>query len=464
MAFSYDQAKALLAKHGQDHVFKFWDKLNESEKSGLLAQIESLDFPSIERMKKALANRNAAAAKASSISPPPVIALKGGPAAKALKCGEDALRAGQAGVILVAGGQGSRLGFEGPKGCYNLAPVSNASLFEIHSRKILALERKYAAKIPFYIMTSDVNDRETREFFAKNSFFGLSADGVKFFVQGMWPALWEDGRIILEDRGRIFMSPDGHGGVLRALLENKIFDDMKKRGLTTLFYFQVDNPLVEIADPSFIGVHLLNKADISIKVCAKRDPEEGVGVVVIRDGRDAIVEYTELTKEQKHERLPDGKLKIGFGSVGIHVFSLAFLEKEARTNMPIHLAHKKVAYCDDNGNTIKPDKPNACKFEKFIFDVVPDAVRAVNLEFAREDEFSPMKNKEGNDSPDMSRRDMIRKFARWFKQCGIDVPMGENHEPRYNMEIDPCYANCPEDLKKRIGPNFRITGDLLLRD
>lgn len=466
MSLSYDAAKALLDKNGQGHVLKFWDRLNEDQRSSLLSQVSSLNFDSISYMREMLVKSASNQAGAGEIAPSPVMTLKeftGSIYREAKIEGEKALRAGETGVILVAGGQGSRLGYEGPKGCYNLAPISNACLFEIHAHKILALEQRHGTEIPFYIMTSQLNDQPTKDFFKQNNYFGLSPERVKFFAQGMWPALSEKGEILLEEPGRIFMGPDGHGGILDALKVNGMLKDMKKRGIETLFYFQVDNPLVEIADPLFIGLHRLKKCDMSIKVCAKRDPEEGLGVVVQKSGRNMVVEYTELTKEQKHATVPGGDLKFKFGSVAIHVCSRRFLEKESNARMPLHIAHKKVQCCDNDGNIVKPEKPNGYKFEKFIFDIVPDAERIVNLEFLREDEFSPVKNKDGNDSPDMSRRDIVRKFARWFKQAGVDVPTGENGEPKYKIEIDPCYALDAEELKEKTGKDFKINGDILLK-
>ena len=201
---------------------------------------------------------------------------------------------------------------------------------------------------------------------------------------------------------------------------------------------------------------------MAVKVCAKRDPEEGLGVVVERAGRSAIVEYTELTREQKHATLPDGRLEFRFGSVAIHVFSLDFLRKEASAELPLHVAHKKVPCCDENGNLVKPDKPNAYKFEKFIFDALPDAETVLNHEFAREDEFSPVKNATGADSPDTARRDMMAKWARWLDACGVAVPRNEAGGPLHRIEIDPCFGSGPDDLKKKLKKGFKITGDLLL--
>jgi len=335
-------------------------------------------------------------------------------------------------------------------------------LFHIHARKIVALERAYGSTVPFYIMTSRSNDHETKAFFEQHDYFGLSRDRVKFFVQGMWPALTADGRIVLDQKDHVFMSPDGHGGILSALRVNGMVDDMERRGLETLFYFQVDNPLVEIADPAFVGFHKKCGAQMSVKVCAKRDPQEGLGVVVRRNGRNAIVEYTELTKEQKHEVLPDGHLKFRFGSVAIHVFSMEFLKAEANAELPLHVAHKKVPYCDEQGNLVKPEKPNAYKFEKFIFDSLPDAETVLNYEFAREDEFSPVKNATGSDTPDTARRDMMRKWARWMEACGVQIPKNEEGDPLHKIELDPCFALGPEELKKKLKKGFKITGDVLL--
>lgn len=463
MGMDYEKAVQLLEEHGQQHLLKFWDRLDEGGRAALLSQFEALDFEQINAMK-ALLSPDTAAAGVAELAPAEVTSLDGAGREQAIAEGERVLSAGRVGVLLVAGGQGSRLGFDGPKGCYRLAPVSNASLFEIHARKILALERRYGCEIPFYIMTSRLNDAETKEFFVRNGFFGLSEGRVRFFMQGMWPGLWADGRIILETRDSIFMSPDGHGGILAALDNNGMLDDMAGRGLSTLFYFQVDNPLVEIADPAFVGLHNLRDADISVKVCAKRDANEGLGVVVERGGRGAVVEYTELTDEQKNERLADGNLRYRFGSVAIHVFSRTFLEREARGNMQLHVAHKKVPYCNAGGETVKPDEPNGFKFEKFIFDVIPDAECTVNLEFQREDEFSPVKNADGSDSPGTARCDMILKCARMLAACGVEIPRDATGAPLHKIEIDPCYAVDTDMLREKLPAGFAITGDVLLKD
>lgn len=460
---TFQEAQAVLDKHGQGHVFKFWSTLTPAEQGRLMAQVEALDFKTIDQVRALLKSGATATAAPGAMKPAPVVSPRAGDAAAALAVGEAALKAGQVGVILVAGGQGTRLGYDGPKGTYPLAPLSNASLFEIHARKILALERHYKTSIPYYIMTSEGNDAETRRFFDANRYFGLAPERVKFFVQGTLPAFLPDGRIILETPGRLFAAPDGHGGILAALDRRGMLADMKQRGLTTLYYFQVDNPLVDIADPAFVGWHLQRKADMSLKVCAKRDAGEGLGVTVVRDGRYSVVEYIELTEEQKTARDAQGELVFKFGSVAIHIFALDFLLREASAGLPLHQAHKKVPFCDDAGATVKPEKANAYKFEKFIFDALPDAREALILEFAREDEFAPVKNAEGSDSPDTSREAMMEKFARWFVACGVAVPRDAKGCISVKLEIDPVYAHGPAALAARLPKGFAIKGDVLLK-
>ena len=462
---SYEEAKALLEANGQGHVLKFWDQLDSAGREGLLTQIETIDFTSIKAMQQLLEKGESSTAP-EVIEPSPVIELaeieQRDKSEGLSELGGDAIGKGSVGVVLVAGGQGSRLGFDGPKGAYSVGPVSGASLFEIHARKVLALQEKYGADIPFYIMTSQLNDAPTRAFFAEHNYFGLSPENVLFFTQRMWPALDPDGKFLLDAPGHIFVSPDGHGGTITALQQTGMLDDMERRGIKTLFYFQVDNPLVEVAEPRFIGLHLKEGADMSIKVCAKRDPKEGLGIVARRGDRNMIVEYSELTPEQMEETLPDGNLKLRFGSVAIHLISFDFLKKEAGAQLPLHVAHKKVPYVDDAGNLVKPTEPNAYKFEKFIFDIIPDAEKSINVEFAREEEFSPVKNAEGNDSPATCQRDMMLKFARWLEKCGCEVPRDADGVPLHKIEIDPCFALGPAELCEKIGSDFVLEAETCL--
>lgn len=443
-----DQAKQVLERYGQGHVLRFWDILDEGARAQLLDQVAGLDFESLGRMQALLKAKATPAASSEPVAPD-VVEWTPETKAEAYAAGENEIRAGKVAVLLVAGGQGSRLGYEGPKGAYSIGPVTGRSLFFFHARKIVGLCRRYGVRIPFYIMTSDANDAATRAHFEDHNYFGLDRNDVTFFVQGMWPALDAKGHIILDQPGHIFMSPDGHGGTLTALAKDGCLADMERRGINTVFYFQVDNPMVEIADPAFIGLHVARQADVSVKLCAKRDPKEGLGVVVERGGRFEMVEYTELTDEQANRRTAAGELYFKYGSVAIHVFSFAFMKAEANKAMPLHVAHKKIPVCQEDGSVVKPEKNNGYKFEKFIFDVLPDAKTVLNLAFDRAEEFSPVKNASGVDSPATCKHDMQAKWLRWFKAAGIQMPVNASGAPVFPMEIDPAYALDAADLKRK---------------
>jgi len=430
-----EEAKKLLASNGQSHLLDNWAKLTAAERKALLEQIAGIDFKAVARcaavLKGSLGGESSAAKKSAKPTAPKVAQLKGAARARAVAAGEKELRAGRVGVLLVAGGQGSRLGYDGPKGAYSIGPLTGASLFYFHARKIVALSRRYGAHVPFYVMTSAVNHEATVAHFRENGFFGLDEKDVTFFRQGVWPGMTDDGKIILDKPGHVFMSPDGHGGLITALKVNGCFADMRRRGVKTLFFFQVDNPLVEVADPAFIGLHTLQKAEYSLKLCAKRDPHEGLGMVVKRGGRFGMVEYTEMTEEMNTRRTKTGDLYFKFGSPAIHVFDRAFLEREAAKDMPLHLAHKKIPFVNAAGKVVKPTEPNGWKFEKFIFDALPDAKRVVCLAFDRADEFSPVKNAEGKDSPATCKADLQAKWRRQLAAIGIKV------DASLPVEIDP---------------------------
>jgi UDP-N-acetylglucosamine/UDP-N-acetylgalactosamine diphosphorylase len=434
---TFAEAEKMLASCEQEHVLEYWKKLSKSERAALLEQISTIDPKSIKACRAAL-GKSVSQVDTSKGKAPKVAVLKGAALKRAIAAGEKELSSGRVAALLVAGGQGSRLGYDGPKGCYSIGPVTGAPLFYFHARKILARSIRYGAAIPFYVMTSEANNADTVRCFEENDYFGLDPENVFFFTQGMWPGMTEDGRIILDKIGHIFMSPDGHGGLLAALKRSGALDDMKKRGIKSVFFFQVDNPLVEIADPAFIGHHILEKSEYSLKLCAKRDPFEKVGMPMLVGDRYRMVEYTEMTEEQCL-RKKNGKLYYLYGSPAIHVFDRDFLAREAAKAMPLHLAYKKISYVKD-GKVVKPDSPNGYKFEKFIFDVLPNAKRAAFLAFDQKDEFSPVKNAEGSDSPETCRADMQDKWRRQLAEGGIIVP------PSLPIEIDPVYALDKADI------------------
>ena len=432
---NYGEAKKVLTANGQDHILRFWSSLGTAARKALLAQIATIDFKELARCRAMLPGVGAVAVDAKGgVSPtaPKVAELKGKAQAAAFAAGAKELAAGRVAVLLVAGGQGSRLGFEGPKGAYPIGPVTDKPLFYFHARKVLAKARKYGKPVPFYIMTSEANYAATLACFKENDWFGLNPRDVFLFKQGMWPGMTAEGQVILDAPGHVFMSPDGHGGLLAALKRSGALADMKKRGVRSVFFFQVDNPLVEIADEAFIGYHVLEKSDYTLKLCAKRDPYEKVGMPMKFGKTFRMVEYTEMTDEQCTRKGKDGKLYFLYGSPAIHVFDRAFLEREALKPMPLHLAHKKIAMVDANGKVVKPTEPNGYKFEKFIFDILPDAKKAAFVAFDQKDEFSPVKNAEGNDSPATCKADLQAKWRRQLAARGILV--SENA----TLEVDPC--------------------------
>ena len=439
---NYDKAVRMLTACGQEHVLASWAKLSKAERAALLAQVAKIDPKDVARCRAALAAPATAGGGNAGGVAPKVRVLSGASCAKAVAAGERELKAGRVAALLVAGGQGSRLGYDGPKGCYSIGPITGAPLFYFHARKILARSRRYGAAIPWYVMTSEANNDATVKCFEDNGYFGLDPRNVFFFTQGMWPGMTKEGKILMESAGRIFMSPDGHGGLLAALRRSGALSDMKRRGVKSVFFFQVDNPLVEVADPAFIGLHVMERSEYSLKLCAKRDPYEKVGMPMRFGKTFRMVEYTEMTDAQCVRRTANGDLYFKYGSPAIHVFDRAFLEREASKDMPLHLAFKKIKFFDGR-KVVKPEGPNAYKFEKFIFDILPNAKRAAFLAFDQKDEFSPVKNAEGNDSPATCKADMQAKWARWLSAAGVTVPAG------FPLEIDPVYAVDAAELAKR---------------
>jgi UDP-N-acetylglucosamine/UDP-N-acetylgalactosamine diphosphorylase len=381
------------------------------------------------------------------------------------------LKAGKIAAVLVAGGQASRLGFDKPKGIYPIGPVSNKSLFQLHAEKLSAIARRYRTRIPWYIMTSDTNTSEIRAFFEQHKLFGYPPSDIFFFEQEMMPALDEKGKLILDAPDHIFMNPNGHGGTLTALKKSGALEDMRRRGIEELFYFQVDNVLLQLCDPLFIGYHAAANAEMSAKVCGKRDPYEKVGVigrlvdpVTGKAGPLKVIEYSDMTDADKEARNPDGALKYNAGSIAIHLFKLDFVAREVwdGTRLPWHVAHKRISYLDENDNLVQPDQPNGYKFETFIFDALSDARRVVLLEVDRRLEFSPIKNAAGEDSPQTARRDLCEFYAGWLEQANVKVPRDEAGHLKARIEISPLFALDAEELVRTIPPNLRVQEELYL--
>lgn len=353
--------------------------------------------------------------------------------------GEKLLSQGKVAALVVAGGQGSRLGISGPKGALPISPIKHKSLFCLHAQKISALEKRYFTVIPFFIMTSKVNDGATREFFEKNDYFGLSPDHVHFFVQGMLPSVSKEGKFILSRDGGLFMNPDGHGGVLGALKKSGGLNIMKAQDIEEVFYFQVDNPLVRICDPLFLGLHNMKGAQMSSKVIRKRDFEEKVGVVALIDGKTTIVEYSDMKDEDRYATDDKGGILYWAGSIAIHIIRRDFMEALTGGTiiLPYHKAIKRIPGLDNDG---KPIEVDGIKFETFIFDALPMTKRSVTLEVKREEEFAPVKNKAGEDSVQSAMDMQTHLYRSWLEEAGKHVA------PGVKVEISPTFALDEADI------------------
>jgi UDP-N-acetylglucosamine/UDP-N-acetylgalactosamine diphosphorylase len=421
--------------------------------------VGELDLDLVDELVTNLLGPNGQPAALGDIQAPEVIR----PSAEDVLAGRGMLAAGEVAVVIVAGGQGTRLGFDGPKGCFPVGPVSERSLFQIHAEKVVAVGRRHGATVPLYVMTSPQNHAETAAFFAEHDSFGV--ERLRLFVQGEMPAVDRaSGKILLAERGRVALSPDGHGGTIRALDRSGALAEMAEEGITTIFYLQVDNPLIAIGDPGFVGAHRRAGAEISSKVVRKADPAEKVGLVVLRDGRQEMIEYSDLPDELAERRSPDGGLDLWAGSMALHVIDVGFAARLAKRGgrLPFHRALKAVPYVDEAGRPVEPDEPNAVKFEQFIFDAIPLAKRALVVETDRETEFEPLKNAEGPASPETVRARLSALYARWLEEAGVAVPRGPDALPEHPIEISPLRALDADDLRGQVDPGLDVTGPVLL--
>lgn len=459
-----DELERRLAAFAQEHVLAFWDQLDPHERERLVAQVEQLDLKLLGELFHSRLAGEDWAAMARHAAVPPAFRLNERPSSispeQAHQRGRQALEAGQIGVILVAGGQGTRLGFPHPKGMFSIGPVSGASLFQILLEKIAARSRAARMRIPLYLMTSPATHEETVDYLAAHEYFGLPSEDVKIFCQGTMPAVDADtGRLLLAAKGELALSPDGHGGTLRALVTSGCLADVHARGLRHLFYCQVDNPLVEMCDPQFLGYHLLSDSELSTLVVAKCHSRECVGNVVSIDGKLRIIEYSDLNPlddEIVERRASDGTGVFWAANTAIHAFDVTFLESMAAsaTALPFHAARKAVSYVDPAGRTIAPREPNAIKFERFIFDLLPAACRAIVVEADRAQAFAPVKSAPGADAdtPESAQAQMIALHAGWLRAAGCEVAEG------MAVEVSPMFAQNAQELAAQIRSGIAVTG------
>jgi UDP-N-acetylglucosamine/UDP-N-acetylgalactosamine diphosphorylase len=455
---------------GQGHVFRFFDQLTAEQKQKLGEQLAQFDPEHLNELASEYVKRKPDIKIPSDIKP--VQAYPREPQTSeqrklyedARRRGHDLLSQGKVAAFLVAGGQGTRLGYDGPKGEYPVTPIRHKPLFYVFAEQLIAYSRDFGKVVPWYIMTSDANDAPTRAFFKKHNFFGLNSQDVFFFQQGMMPAFGTDGRLLLGDRDSLALSPDGHGGSLRALERSGAIADMRKRGVEHLSYFQVDNPLVHVIDPLFLGLHDLTGSEMSSKTISKAGPLEKVGNFVEGDGVVQVIEYSDLPDSLANQTDAAGGLRFNEGSIAIHALRRSFVERlntSGTLSLPWHRADKKVPCVDEAGKSVKPDKPNAVKLEQFVFDAIPLAKNAIVYTTDRAEEFSPVKNAEGTDSPATCTRDQIRRAARWLRAAGVTVPE-KNGEPDAVIEISPLFATSAQQMGERtIGSKHIQKGESL---
>lgn len=437
---------------GQGHVFAHVGGLTEPERAAFAAELEAVDLELVTRLGALLGQEDAGGAPPR-LEPCPVIPSgDASPEAdEARAVGEALLAAGKVGFVVVAGGQGSRLGFEGPKGAYPIGPVTDRTLFDWHAGRILAAGRRYGFRPTWAVMTSRTNDAETRAFFAAHDHFGLPAEDVLFFSQDMLPALDRRGRILLAGPGSLFLAPNGHGGTLHALAASETLLKLQGRGIDELSYFQVDNPLARPADPLFIGHHARARAEMSSKVVPKRDAAEKVGVLGLVDGALGCIEYSDLSDELRDARGDDGALVFNAGNIAVHLIQCAFVERlnaGGSLDLPWHLASKRIPTIDADG---RPTEVDGVKFETFVFDALGKAAASVTLEVDRSEEFSPVKNAEGDDSPATCRADLSRIGA---GICGARADA---------VEVDPRAAESRAEFEARGLTPETVDGGLLVR-
>ncbi|MGH9363399.1 MAG: UTP--glucose-1-phosphate uridylyltransferase [Thermoanaerobaculia bacterium] len=462
--------RVLVAKFGeagQGQVFDFWGRLGPPERRALLGQLHALDLPLLRKLTARYLRGSQEVLESRVLTPPPRIEVGGGEggAREAREAGEAALRAGRVAVLTAAGEPREEGGFDRPRGVLPIGPVSGKSLFRHHAERIRALARRYRTAIPWIIATSPGDHADTMAHFQGSNHFGLSRTEVTFLTQDELPVVNRRGKILLAAADRVATSPNGHGGVLLKLLAHQdLLHSLEARGVEHVFYFQVDNPMVKIADSEFLGHHIRKGCDMSSKSVRRIEPDEPVGIFCQFNGTLGVVEHRELGASDRARRTPDGGLEFWAGNIGVHIFTLEFLRRlrTEKVELPYHSVERATPHLDRRGNRVTPGKPGCIHFECSIFDALPLARAPLVVETERSEEFSPVKRPAGGESPETARRDLSRLYARWLEAAGaeLETPRGADPGP---IEISPLYALDAEELKEKLEAPTRVGAGFFLQ-
>ena len=449
------ETRTALEAIDQAHLLAHAEDCPAETLEALLDHCDEIDLPAAHRIMLEAAGTEFEAPPFDSIRPANSIPRHPEDETSLREIGQTLIDEGKVAAFTVAGGQGTRLGWNGPKGSFPAAPLTGKPLFRLFAEQILAANRRAERRIPWYIMTSPINDAETRAFFRDNNYFGLDRTDIFMFPQGVLPSYDDAGKFMLASPETIAVNPDGHGGSLRALRTSGAIEDMKSRGIEQISYFQVDNPSVRALDPLFLGLHLDSKrssGEMSSKMIPKSSSDEKVGVFCSVDDRTCVIEYSDLPPELAQATEDSGRLRFIAGSIAIHVLSVDFVDRitgcDVEQGLPLHKARKKVPrYLPDEGRTVSPGTPDATKLEMFIFDAIPLAARSLVYETDRIEEFAPIKNSEGVDSPASSHELQFERAARWLESSGHEFPRDPDGRRLANIEISALTAMGPEDLR-----------------
>ena len=405
MEEKYDNAVNCLKKYNQEHILKNYEKLSDSDKEKLLDQILAIDFAQIKELYEETKKQiNFGEDIIEPIDYVDKSLLSEEELKKYNDLGVALIKQGKYAVVTMAGGQGTRLGHNGPKGTFKIGLEKDKSIFEILIDNLKESNKKYGVTIPWYIMTSRENNQQTEEFFKENNYFDYDPKSIIFFKQGELPMCGEDGKLLIDESYFIKEAADGHGGIFESMRKENIISDMKEKGIEWAFIGPVDNILVKMVDPVLLGIAVEKNVLAAGKSVVKAGPKERVGVFCKRNGRPGVVEYTEITDELAEATDKNGQLVFGESHINCNLFNIKAIEEVSKKKLPYHSAHKKSKYIDENGELIVPEKPNAYKFESFIFDAFDMLNDMAILRVKREEEFAPVKNAEGNDSPETARK------------------------------------------------------------